>query len=171
MTSQQISEKHPEAFATEKFDIANLQDEIRVEQLCTEFLKIFYLDMVEDQKLAPEDASALAYGADYFIREFIIPDRRENIFKLRPGRVRQFAGHWYITKTLEPNLSELGDILVGVQAFYDYCLKVNKVSAELLADIKKDCAALDYYGERIESFWAIKDDGYQAWTRQCPLED
>ncbi|BCR04807.1 hypothetical protein DESUT3_18760 [Desulfuromonas versatilis] len=157
-------------FAQENFAIDNLQDEIRVDRLCSDFLRTFYLNQVERCGLGPEQASALAYGADYFLREFIIPDRRENIFQLAPGRVRQFAGNWYIVKTLEPNMKELQGILEGVRAFYEYCQSSGKVSAELLTEIGRDCADLDFYAARIESFWAIEGDGFQSWNRACGIE-
>ncbi len=157
-------------FSPDKFNIANLQDEIRVDELCGALLRFFYLDMVEEGNLPPVQAGLLAHGADYFLREFIIPDRQENIFLIRPGRVRQFAGNWYIIKNLEPNMAELGGILAGVEAFYLYCQKLGRVSNELVNDVRRDCADLDYYAERIERFWAIKENGYIAWDRECSLD-
>lgn len=161
----------PELFRRENFDIRDLQDEIRADQLCRRLLEIFYLDLVEERGLPPEEASALAYGADYFLREFLIPDRQENIFALRAGRVRQFAGNWYIVRNLEPNMTELERILRGVDAFYDYCLRVGKISAEQAGAIRRECGELSYYGGRIESFWAIEKDGYFTWDAECTLKD
>lgn len=160
-----------EVFRAENFDIRGLQDEIRADRLCRRLLEIFYLDLVEGEKLPPEEASALAYGADYFLREFVIPDRQENIFALRPGRVRQFAGNWYIVRNLEPNMVELEAILKGVDAFYAYCLRVGKVSPERAGDVHRECGELGYYRRRIESFWAIEKDGYFAWEAECSLRD
>lgn len=159
-----------DVFLTENFNITGLEDEIRVDALCRRLLEFFYRDLVEERKLLPEEASALAYGADYFLREYVIPDRGENIFALRPGRVRQFAGNWYIVRTLEPNMAELSSILRGVEAFYAYCQQRGKVSAELGRSVAVECADLDYYRQRIESFWAIEGDGYCAWERECSLK-
>lgn len=170
MSDHNVTGDQEPLFAPERFEVRNLQDEIRVDRLCSEFLKCFYLDLVEEGRSA-EEASALAYGADYFLREFVIPDRQENIFALRPGRMRQFAGNWYIVRTLEPNMAELEGILSGTLAFYRYCRKVNMVDESLLADIEKDCADRDYYGQRIESFWTIVNDGYLAWEQGCSLKD
>lgn len=158
-------------FAPDQFDIKTLDDEIRVDQLCQEFLKLFYCDLVERQALSPEAASALAYGADYFLREFVIPDRLENLFALRPGRVRQFAGNWYIVRTLEPNMVELGSILKGVDAFYDFCLRQTKVTPLLRDQIRQETTELSFYESRIKAFWEISGDGFSAWDQACPLRD
>lgn len=158
-------------FARHRFDIASLDDEIQVDHRCQDLLKAFYLDLVECRGQAPEAASALAYGADYFLREFVIPDRRENLFLLRPGRVRQFAGNWYIVRTLEPNMKELGGILLGVDAFYDFCLRQGRIGAELREQVRSETADLAYYEERIRSFWEITGDGFSAWDQACPLRD
>ncbi len=157
-------------FAPENFEIKDLQDEIRVDRLCSDFLRTFFLDLVERSGLSPEQASPLAYGADHFLREFVIPDRQENIFRLSPGRVRQFAGNWYIVKTMEPNMTELRGILEGTQAFYEYCHRCGLVSGEFLEDLRRDCADLDFYAARIEAFWAIEGDGYLSWDRACRIE-
>lgn len=158
-------------FARHHFDIAGLEDEIQVDHRCRDLLKAFCLDLVEGLGLAPEAAGALAGGADYFLREFVIPDRRENLFQLRPGRVRQFAGNWYIVRTLEPNMAELGAILRGVDAFYDYCLRQGQVAEALREQVRAETADLSYYAERIRSFWAIAGDGFSAWDQACPLQD
>lgn len=170
MTSYSMSGHEDRLFARENFDIRNLQDEIRVDELCQRFLKCFCRDLVEKEGLSPEKAGALAHGADYFLREFVIADRRENIFALRGGRVRQFAGNWYIIRNLEPNMAELEGILKGVEAFYAYCFTVGKVTGELAEAVRQECARLDYYRQRIDDFWAIEGDGYQAWERECTLK-
>jgi hypothetical protein len=152
------------------FDIVDLDDEIRVDQACVQLLRTFCRDLIEQQNTSPETAGALASGADYFLREFIIADRRENIFTIAAKRVRQFAGNWYIVKTLEPNMAELAAILQGTQAFYDYCAKTGTVAGERAEQIGRECGQLDFYRERIESFWNIEGDGYQRWESLCSLK-
>ena len=160
-----------EVFRPESFDIADLQDEIRADRLCHRLLEVFYLDLVEEERTAPAAASLLAYGANYFLREFVIPDRQQNIFTLPPQAVRKFAGNWYIVRNMEPNLAELSDILRGVDAFYRFCSRTGKVSRDRAEAISRECAELDFYRRRIETFWAIEDDGYHAWERECSLKD
>lgn len=171
MTGYSFTDQNDRNFAAENFDIRNLQDEIRVDALCRDLLGCFCRSLTDHDGLSPAEAGALAHGADYFLREFVIPDRQENIFRLRPGRVRQFAGNWYIVRNLEPNMDELSAILKGVEAFYAWCRTIGKVSAELAATVQKECAELDYYRARIEAFWAITGDGYEAWERECTLKE
>lgn len=160
-----------ERFATTAFDIAGLQDEIRVDGLCREMLGDFCRHLVEVENLPPARAGALAHGADYFLREFVIPHLRENIFRLRSGRVRQFAGNWYIVRNLEPNLTELGTMLEGVATFYAWCRDQGLVTAALSEAVLSECSEHVFYAARIEAFWAITGDGYLAWEQGCTLKE
>lgn len=171
MTGYSFTDQEEQLFARESFEIHNLQDEIHADQLCQRLLQCFRRELEEKDKLPPAQAGALAHGADYFLREFVIPNRRENIFGLRPGRVRQFAGNWYIVRNLEPNMAELENILQGIAAFYAYCARVGKVSGDLAETVRQECSLLDYYRQRIEDFWAIEGDGYQAWEKECTLKE
>lgn len=171
MTHADLTAAADQLFAPENFDVNSLQDEIRLNDLVDQLLKLFYLDMVEQQAQSPEAASEKAYGASYFLKDFVIDHCRENLFHLRPDRVRQFAGNWYIVRNLEPNMVELASLLQGIQAFYHYLARSGKIKAELAAAIDKDCEKLDYYRERIESFWAIEKHGYLAWEAECSLKD
>ncbi|HAD03696.1 MAG: hypothetical protein A2091_06925 [Desulfuromonadales bacterium GWD2_61_12] len=157
------------SFAEDFFNIATLDDEIRVDGLCGRLLQTFCRDLVAAGE-EPLRAGQLARGADYFLREFIIADRHDNLFHLDPLRVRQFAGHWYIIRNLEPNAAELRELLSGVEAFYRYCAEHDKVPRHIADAIAIACHHLDYYAERIEAFWAIVDDGFAAWQNGCPLQ-
>ena len=95
------------------YNIKDMQDEIRVDNLCVDLLRHLYQDMTQAQDIEPEQAGSLCRGADYFLREFIIAERSENILQISALHIRQFAGHWYITRTPEPNMTELGEILAG----------------------------------------------------------
>ncbi|MBE0596374.1 MAG: hypothetical protein IH614_03800 [Desulfuromonadales bacterium] len=171
MKDDKIIHISDELFKTEQFDVGDLQDEIRVDDLCGRLLRFFYLHLVEEEKRSPNEAGTLAHGADYFMREFIVPDRRENIFAISPFRVRQFAATWYIIRTVEPNMLELTRILHGVEAFYRYCQRLGRISAAQLAGIEQECHNLPYYGERIDRFWAIEGDGYFAWEEEVSLKN
>lgn len=160
-----------ESIRCSDFEVTTLEDEIRADNLCADLLKEFCRDLIEAEGMAAQDASDLAYGASYFLREFVIPDRQDNIFKVQADRIRQFAGNWYIIRNLEPNMAELEKMLQGVFAFYRYSLKLQLVSPEQVSAIEAECAKLDYYRSRIESFWDLKDNGYQAWDRECPLTE
>ena len=101
----------------------------------------------------------------------MVARKQKNILDVQPGIVRQFAGNWYITNTLEPNIRELSVHLEGVRAFYVFLRECGIISDELLLAIGNECNNSDYYKMRIESFWEIRGDGYFAWERECTLKD
>ena len=147
-----------------------LDDEVRVDKLCSEILHRFYCES-QEAGLSPEQATALAGAADYFIRDFVVSIKGRSIFEERPGIVRQFAGNWYIVNTMEPRASEIEGYLAGVKEFYRFLYGHQLISLKFLQAIEAECAQLDYYADRIESFWDIKGDGYGAWERECTLKD
>jgi len=152
------------------YAITTLTEEIRADQHCAALLRQFHRHLLEEQQLPPLDAGALAAGADYFLREFIIGSRRENILEIPAERIRQFAGNWYIIRNLEPNLEELTDMLRGTAAFYRYGVGLNLVAAHSAGEISAECDKLGDFARRIEEFHAIRNDGFRAWDRACPLD-
>ncbi len=157
-------------FKIDDFTINDLDSEITVDQRCSTLLKQFHQQLLKD-KIEPLEAGQLAHGADYFLRDFIIADRRINIFDVAATNVHQFAGHWYITKNLEPNIKELANMLQGVAVFYTYLLQQQAISAINHEQIQQATANLDFYQQRIEQFWDICDDGYSTWCADCPLPE
>ena len=146
------------------------EDYLRVDNLCKGLLLWFYERLQEDG-LSPEEATTLANGADYFIRNFLVDFKGHNLFDERPGIVRQFAGNWYIVNTLEPDIRELVGNLQGIRAFYGFLSDQQLVSAGYLKIIEKECEEIAYYENRIESFWKIEGDGFIAWERECTLKE
>ena len=159
------------AFPEAAFAISSLTEEIRADRLCHELLRRFAEDLTTGGQFAPAAAGALAHGADYFLREFVIGERRENIYRLNPKRVRQFAGNWYIVRNLEPNLPELLALLEGVTVFYHYLAEHGLAPPALAAAVGEQAADSEYFNARIEAFWAIEGDGFDRWDRDCPFGD
>jgi hypothetical protein len=153
-----------------EFDQETLDDVLRVDRLCQGILKHFYLSL-QGEGHSPEAATRLAASADYFVRDFVVDNRVRNLFEERIGLVRQFAGNWYIVNTLEPDIKDLGEHLTGIAAFYRFLHDRKLISSSYLKRMEKECADLPYYESRIESFWAIKGDGYEAWEKVCSLKD
>lgn len=147
-----------------------LEDELRVDRLCSDLLHRFYSESME-AGLSPEEATALAGAADYFIRDFVVSIKMRSIFDERPGIVRQFAGNWYIVNTMEPLASEIDGYLAGIRGFYRFLHGHQLISLKFLNMIEAECAERDYYESRIESFWDITGDGYLAWEKECSLKD
>jgi hypothetical protein len=153
-----------------EFEINSLEDEIRADNLCRELLQRFYRHLL-DKDILPGEATALASGADYFTRDFVIAGKQKNIFEEHPGMVRQFAGNWYIIKTLEPDIRELSAYLEGVKSFYGFLQQCGLISDRFLQLVESECENSAFYEERIKSFWEIRGDGYFAWERECTLKD
>lgn len=166
-----MNQSQDKPFAEENFNIASLEDEIRVDELCRRLLRLFYEELTQERGLDAEPAAALAWGADYFLRDFLIAERQDNLLRISPQRIRQFGGTWYIIKNLEPNLTELSSHLRGIAAFYRFLAHRGLISERQAEELARPCEELDFYHERIESFWSITGDGYPNWERACSLKD
>jgi len=165
------AELHPLLQGLNKADysVGSLDDEIRIDKQCVDLLRRLYQDLTKQCGVSPEQAGEFCHGADYFLREFVIADRRENLFAVDASHIRQFAGHWYIIRTPEPNLKELTSILCGTAEFYRFLARQGLMTEDLVNEIASQCQELDYYQHRIEDFWAIEGDGFDAWRNACPL--
>ena len=146
------------------------EDFMKVDNLCRALLLNFY-EHLQTEGVSPEEATELAKGADYFVRDFVVDFKALNLFDEQTGIVRQFAGNWYIFNTLEPDIAHLDLHLRGVKAFYRFLCDHRLISAGYLQEIEKECVDLDYYEGRIESFWAIEGDGFLSWERECTLKE
>ena len=153
----------------EDFTVHNLDDEIRVDALSRRLLLAIRDVLLERGDLSPLQVGKLCHGADLFLRDFVVATCGDNLFHLPPERVRQFAGHWYIVNTLEPNGAELAVILDGIAACYEVLADQGLVERTRYAAILAACADLPGYLQRIEDFWAISADGYDRWRAACPL--
>ena len=151
------------------FDVSTLDDEIRVDELCARLLLAVRDRMLADDSSDPLTVGGLCQGADYFLREFIIAECADNLLRLPPERIAQFAGHWYIIRNLEPNTGELATILSGIAACYRILAETGLVETRLAEEIAAACADLPAYRQRIDDFWAITDDGFDRWRAACPL--
>jgi len=154
----------------EEFAIVTGEDYLRVDNLCKGLLMSFYEHLLAGG-LAPEEATILANGADYFVRDFLVDYKGYNLFDERPGIVRQFAGNWYIVNTIDPDITHLSRHLQGIRAFYGFLCDKKLISVGYLLNLEKECGILSFYEARIESFWKIEGDGFASWERECTLKD
>lgn len=152
------------------YSISSLEDEIRADRHCSALLKQFHQYLLQELQIDPLEAGSLAAGVDYFLREFIIGSRRENILEIPALRVRQFGGNWYIIRNLEPNMDELTDMMLGTDAFYRYCAAQKLVAETTAVEISEECVRLDDFDRRIEEFHNISGDGFKKWDQACPLD-
>lgn len=151
------------------FKIETLEDELAVDGLCRELLITFYNERI-DSGLSEHDATLLANSADYYLRDYLIGARQQNLLDSDTDVVKKFAGNWYIVNTMEPVIEEIKNHLTGVLELYRYLLSIDAIDEQFYRQIESDCREIDYYHSRIDSFWAIKDDGYFAWERECSLK-
>lgn len=158
------------AFNKEAFVITTVDDEIRADGLCQSLLKRFYDSLLEGG-MAPQDATLVANGADYYVRDFLVGYKHRSLFDERPGIVRQFAANWYIVNTIDPSADELAGHLLGVRSFYRFLHGQSLIGGDFLAAMEQECGDGAYYENRIKSFWEIEGDGYFAWERECSLKE
>jgi len=151
------------------FQIGTLEDELRVDGLCRELLMTFYYERIASG-LSEHDATLLANSADHYLRDYLIGVRQINLLESDTDVVRKFAGNWYIVNTMEPVIEEIEAHLNGIREFYSFLRSIEAVSSEFHQEVANDCADLHYYQARIDSFWAIKDDGYLQWEKECSLK-
>ena len=153
----------------DEFVIVTVDDEIRADGLCKVLLRQFYDSLLEGG-MAPQEATLVANGADYYVRDFLVGYKHRSLFDERPGIVRQFAGNWYIVNTIEPTAEELAGHLRGVCAFYRFLHDRGLISGDFLAAMEQEGRDRAIYEGRIRTFWEIEGDGYLAWERECSLK-
>ncbi len=154
-------------YDSENYHIESFDDEIRIDKICKALLQDFHKHLLNEKKLSPLKAGMMASGADFYLRDFMIDQQRANIFDVSADLVRRFGGNWYIITTLEPNMTELKDILSGVSSFYAFCVEKKVVDEETAAAVAEACQQHDFYEQRIESFHDISGDGFIAWNKVC----
>ncbi len=169
MTTTKSQSMQTNLFNQQEYAIETLEDEIRVDQSCKLLLLEYHQYLLKNMEIAPLVAGSMASGADYYLRDFMIDNRRTNIFHISPELIQSFAGNWYIINTLEPNMVELERILIGTSHFYNYCVKKNLVTSATAEKVERACSQLCYYQQRIESFHNLSGDGFTAWDKSCPL--
>jgi hypothetical protein len=167
---ENLSSEENLAINREEFNLFDHGDFPRVDNLCRGLLLRFY-QQLQEEGLSPEEATVLANDADYFVRDFIVDFKAYNLFDEAPDIIRQFAGNWFITRTLEPHIGDLARHLEGIRAFYRFLHGHRLISPEYLRAIEKQCDDLAYYENRIVSYWEIEGDGCFAWERECSLKD
>ncbi len=154
----------------QNYNIDSLETEIRADRYCTQLLKYFHRWLLDKQQREALEAGRLAAGADYFLREFLIGARRQNIFSATAEQLRQFGGNWYIISNLEPNSAELEPMLLGSALFYNYCAEQNLFSTEDAKAIDSIAQQNTFFSDRIEGFHQLEEDGYSAWDQACSLK-
>ncbi|MFZ4855720.1 MAG: hypothetical protein ACOYL3_04925 [Desulfuromonadaceae bacterium] len=154
-------------FEHEDFEFETLDEELLVDGRCQQILKQFYL-FLQQQGMAPEQASELAFSADLYLRDYLIDFGRQNIVRPQPGIVTKFAASWFITHTLDPEIELLECHLTAITELYRYMHRQHLISAAELAFLLHEAGESEYFRLRIESFLNLTGAGFAAWDAECP---
>lgn len=155
-------------FEREEFDFVTIEDEVRVDGRCQELLKYFHQQLL-DRGLTPQASSDLTSRADYYLRDYVIDFARQNVLRPKPGIIMGFAANWFITNTLDPEISVLDLHLEAIREFYRFLNQQQFISGEELAVLDEEAGRSEFYRQRVESFLAITGDGYISWKAACPV--
>ena len=153
-------------FEHDDFEFDTIDEELLVDGRCQQILKQFYL-FLQQQGMVAEQASELAFSADLYLRDYLIDFGRQNIVRPKPGIVTTFAGSWFITHTLDPDLAMLERHLTALSELYRYMHRQHLISAEELAFIMEEAAQVEFYRQRIDSFLNLNGEGFVAWDAGC----
>jgi hypothetical protein len=154
-------------FEHDDFEFETIDEELLVDGRCQQILKQFYL-FLQQQGMAAEQASELAFGADLFLRDYLIDFGRQNIVRPQSGIVTKFAGSWYITHTLDPEFASLERLLTAISELYRYLHRRHLISADELSFLLEEAGQLEFYRQRIDSFLHLTGAGFVAWDAECP---
>ena len=153
-------------FEHDDFEFDTIDEELLVDERCQQILKQFYL-FLQQQGLAAEQASELAFSADLYLRDYLIDFGRQNIVRPKPEIVTTFAGSWFITHTLDPDVILLERHLTAISELYRYMHRQHLISAEELSFLLKEAGQLEFYRQRINSFMNLTGDGFVDWDAGC----
>ncbi|MDO9309121.1 MAG: hypothetical protein Q7V04_08665 [Deltaproteobacteria bacterium] len=154
-------------FEHDDFEFDTIDEELLVDQRCQQLLNRFYL-YLQQRGVAVELASDMAYSADLYLRDYLIDFARQNVVRPQPGIIRKFAGSWFITHTLDPEMEMLDRHLSAIVSFYSYLHSQHMISADELAFLVQEADQNDYYKNRIDTFLGITGDGFVLWDQECP---
>ncbi|MDD2366372.1 MAG: hypothetical protein PHN84_09420 [Desulfuromonadaceae bacterium] len=154
------------AYEQDDFEFETIDEELLVDERCQQILKRFYL-FLQQQGLAPAEASELAFAADLYLRDYLIDFGRQNIVRPEPGIITKFAGSWFITHTLDPEFNMLERHLTAVTELYKYLHIQHLISAEELSFLVKEAGEHEFYRQRIDSFLNLTGEGFAAWDAEC----
>ncbi len=153
-------------FIHDDFEFETIDEELLVDGRCQQILKQFYL-FLQQQGMAAEQASELAFSADLYLRDYLIDFGRQNIVRPQPGIITKFAGSWFITHTLDPEFAVLERHLTALSELYRFMHRQHLISVDELSYLLDEAGQLDFYRQRIDSFLNLTGDGFVAWDAIC----
>lgn len=163
-----MGKQHSIEFEHDNFELGSLQDELLVDSYCQSLL-YQYFQYIQLQGESIQRASDFAFCADYYLRDYVIDFCQQNIMRPEIGLVKRFAATWYITHTLDPEITLLERHLEAIAALYTFLYSLHHISLDELNFILLETSDKYYYSKRIDGFLLIHGDGYFKWEAECPL--
>ena len=155
-------------FNADDFEFESLEQELQADQHCQRLLLDYY-NWLQQNGMTPQEATQLAYSADYYLRDYLLDHLRANPLKPQDGIVRYFAGNWYIVKNMEPEQKQLSQHLLAIQQLYTYIKQLELITQEELNQLMTETLETDFYTQRIADFLALAGDGYTEWDNDCTI--
>ena len=156
-------------FEHDDFEFDTIDEELLVDQRCQQLLNRFYL-FLQQQGMEAELASEMAFSADLYLRDYLLDFGRQNVVRPQPGIISKFAGSWFITHTLDPEMEMLERHLKAIVEFYRYLRRQHLISVDELAFLEQEAGETGFYKTRIDNFLGINGDGFVAWDQECPAK-
>ena len=154
-------------FDHDDFEFETIDEELLVDGRCQQILKKFYL-FLQQQGMAAEQASEMAFSADLYLRDYLLDFGRQNIVRPQPGIVKKFAASWFITHTLDPEIKVLERHLSAITELYRFMNRQHLISAAELAFLIHETGELEYYRQRVDAFLNLTGAGFAEWDADCP---
>lgn len=154
-------------FDYDDFQFESIEEELLVDERCQKVLKYFYL-YLQQEGMSPEHASEYAFSADLYLRDYLVDFARQNVVAPQPGLIRKFAASWFITHTLDPEMTMLERHLAAIVELYNFLHRQHFISMAEMTFLAEEAEETAYYRRRIESFLNITGDGFVAWDAECP---
>ncbi len=154
-------------FDHDDFEFETIDEELLVDGRCQQILKKFYL-FLQQQGMAAEQASEMAFSADLYLRDYLLDFGRQNIVRPQPGIVKKFAASWFITHTLDPEIKVLERHLSAITELYRFMNRQHLISAAELAFLIHETGELEYYRQRVDAFLNLTGAVFAEWDADCP---
>ncbi len=103
------------------------------------------------KNLSESRADDLERGALFFLHNYFIPYRGDNLFLPERNTARRFLGNWYPRKSMAPNMDEISLLLLAVAAFYAYSHLLGLTPRKKAEEIVSECKDCEFYRERLRA--------------------
>jgi len=130
----------------------------------------FFGFLVDVKNLSKSRAGDLERGALFFLHNYLIPYRGDNLFLPERNTTRRFLGNWYPRKSMSPNMDEISLLLEAVAAFYAYLFHLGLTPRKKAEEIISECKDREFYRERLQSYREARGNKFHQWAGEYDYE-